>query len=428
LKEVVIKLSDRSIKIDEDYLVLFFVKPLFLLFIYFGMYSRFEGFPGLTGGQTTVLLTFGIFCFTLFHKFIIRGDFKLTVLTVFIALYFVLSGVLPLLSWLVFQTDPVRILRYSIEIGVTFAMFFSVYYLIKERIISLRFFIYSFAILGAIASFQLLVSLFQEIRVMRLSGLAGLNYLGNSFAMAAFTWMMVMYGMEKDKTMWMKRYAVYFGFFVVMLALLLTGTRAALISLAVGLFLYQYMGMKSKNFKKYVFYTSIVFALIIGIIAMNVDLSLLWRRFTWEQLVRMANIRFGIYANSIIDLTIMDFLFGRPEMYLFSDEDPFINPHNHFLAIIRYNGIFLFIMSVFVFVALLYKYLALYSLHKNNDRCRTFESSILILFVMVLIYTLFSGGRITRSFSFYIALGYAAGYLALFRNLNSYKEYKEMIF
>ena len=231
MKEIVIKLSDRSLKIDEDYFILFFVKPLFLLFIYYGMYSRFEGFPGLTGGQTTVLLTFGIFCFTLFHKFIIRNDFKLTVLTVFIALYFVLSGVLPLLSWLVFQTDPLRILRYSIEIGVTFAMFFSVYYLIRERIISLKFFIYSFAILGAIASFQLLVSLFQEIRVQRLSGLAGLNYLGNSFAMAAFAWMMIIYGMVKEETVWIKRYAVYFSFFVVMLALLLTGTRAALISL-----------------------------------------------------------------------------------------------------------------------------------------------------------------------------------------------------
>lgn len=428
MKEIVIKLSDRSLKIDEDYFILFFIKPLFLFFIYYGMYSRFEGFPGLTGGQTTVLLTFGIFCFTLFHKFVIRNDFKLTVLTVFIALYFVLSGVLPFLSWLVFQTDPLRILRYSIEIGVTFAMFFSVYYLIRERIISLKFFIYSFAILGAIASFQLLVSLFQEIRVQRLSGLAGLNYLGNSFAMAAFTWMMIIYGMVKEETVWIKRYAVYFSFFVVMLALLLTGTRAALISLVVGLFLYQYLGMKSKNFKKYVLYASIGFAIIIAVIAMNVDLSLLWRRFTWAELLRMANIRFGIYASSITDLTMMDFLFGRPEMYLFSDEDTFINPHNHFLAIIRYNGIFLFIMSIFVFVALLYKYLALYAIHRKEERYRVFESSILILFVMVLIYTLFSGGRITRSFSFYIALGYAVGYLGLFRNLKSYREYKEMIF
>ncbi len=428
MKEVVLNFKKFDLKIDESFFIFFLMKPLFLLFLYYSMYSRQEGLFGFSGGQTSVLISFGLFSLVLIHIFFVKGDLSLSNFTLFICLFFVFSGVLPLLSTFVFQTPPSRILRFSMEIGITFFMFFAVYYLIREKIITPKFFIYSFAILGFLASFQLVVTIFNQIRIMRLGGLSGLNYMGNSLAMAVFTWILIINQKGGEDYSKVKRFAFYFCMFITLLALLFTGTRAGYISLFVGLFLFQIFGMKSKNFYKYVFGALTVLTIIVVIIALNIDVSLLLRRFSMEEIYRMALIRFNIFARSVTDLTYLDFFFGRPDLYIFSGADDQHNTHNMFLSIIRYNGIFLFIMSIFLFVAIFYKYLAVYALHKDQEKYRIIESSTIVLLVMVMIYAMLSGGRITRSFSLFIAMGFAVGYFDLFRNLKSYEEYKELLF
>lgn len=428
MKEIALKLEKTYLRFDDNRFNLFFVKPLFLLFIYFGVYSRFSGFPGLTGGQTTVAISFGLFSLAVVHILFINQSIKLSNFSSLIVVFFVLSGVGPFLSIFIFESEPIRILRYSIEVASNFFMFFSTYYFVREKVITPKFFIYSFAILAFIASLTYLKVMFQSATIYRLSGLGGLNTIGNSFALGIFAWILIIYINSYRKLSTIKKYGSYVCVLILFLSMLFTGTRSAIIALLVGLGIFQLLGMKSKNFKKYFIISIVGIVCALIIVALNFDLTHLWGRFTTDSILTMARIRFTIYFNSIADLTLADFFFGRPDFYIFSnDADDFINPHNLFLATIRYNGILLFILLVFIFITLFYKYYLIYQKHKGQKHYRVVETSIIIFFVMVVIYTMFSGGRITRSFNFFITLGYAVGYFEMFKNLHSRQEYEEII-
>lgn len=428
MKEIVLSFKKLNLKIDESFFILFLVKPLFLLFLYYGMYSRQEGLFGLSGGKTSVLIVFGLFSLVAIHLFLIKQDLTLSNFTLFICLFFIFSGVFPLLSTFVFNTTPSRILRFSMEIAITFSIFFSLYYLIREKIITPKFFIYSLAILGFLAAIQLIGTIFNSIRIQRVGGLSGLNYMGNSLAMAVFSWILMLNQKSDEGLAGLKKFGLYSCLILTLLALFLTGTRAGYISIIVGIFLFQIFGMKSENFSKYVLAVIVVLAALITIIALNIDVSLLLRRFSIERIWAMLIIRLDIFVRAVTDLTLLDLIFGRPDFYIFSGADDQHNTHNMFLSIIRYNGIFLFVMSVFMFLAIFYKYLAVYLLHKDQKEYRIIESSTVVLLVMVMVYAMLSGGRITRSFSLFIAMGYAVGYFDLFKNLKSYKEYRKLLF
>lgn len=429
MKEVVISLKELSISIDESNFILFFVKPLFILFIYFGIYSRTTGFFGFSGGQLTVLMTFSLFCLAVFHIIFFKREIRVSNFAYFICLFFVISGALPFFAIFLYGAEPRAIVRYSFEIGINLFMFFSIYYFIREKIITPKFFIYSIAFVGLFAALNYLSVLFTQVSIYRIYRLSGLNTMGTAFSIAVFAWMLIVFiHAQRENQSTLKKWIGYGCLVLIFLSMLFTGTRSAIIALAVALFLFQILGMKSKKFTRYVLYGSLGMAAVIFIVALNFDLSNLWGRFSWTSITRMAGMRFTLYAKSITDLTFLDFFFGRPDFYIFSNEaDDFINPHNLFLGTIRYNGILLFIMLIFIFLILFYKYSALYKIHKNQSEYRVIESSILIFFVMIVIYTMFSGGRTTRSFSFFITLGYAVGYLELFKNLRSYEEYKSLI-
>lgn len=382
---------------------------------------------GLSGGQLSVVLSFGLFSLSVFHFVFLKSEKKIPIFTWVIIIFFIISGILPLLTAYIFVAEPSRILRFSIEIGVTFFMFFSVYYFIKEGIISIKFFLFSLAILGFLASFPLFSNLLSSVRIRRVGGLGGSNYLGSSYAIGAISWVFVLYLSSVKDASKKRRSFYYFCFFITLMALLLTGTRAAALAFLIGLMIFQIFGMQSRKFTKYLaLAVTVLFAFIIYL-SFHFDLSLLLDRYSYEQLSYMAVIRFEIYSASVTDLTLLDFLFGRPDFYLFSDSDSGINPHNLFLALIRYNGIIPFIMFVAIFALVLYKYIMLYNLHRNKPMLRASESTIIVLFIMILIYTMFSGGRFTRSFAFYIIMGYSVGYFELLAKLKTYDDYKQLL-
>lgn len=431
MKEIVIHLREKSLKINADFFAAWIAKPLFLLFIYFGLYSRTEGLFGLSGGMVSVLITFALFITCSIHFFFINKENKISNFAGLVSLFFILSALIPLLSYFVFETYPMGILRYSVETAINFTMFFSIYYFIREQLISPKYFIYSIAIMALIASLIYLSNIFGQIKIRRLSGMGGSNYLGSSFAMGAFTWMIIIYFLGKNNPSRLKKTGVYVSFMLVLLSLLLTGTRAASVAFVTSIILFQLVGMQSKKFTKYALYSILVFMAIVFIISLNVDLSLLWGRYSFAQIERMAGIRFEIYYRSVADLTWVEYLFGRPDLYLFGEGvslDRKINPHNIFLGIIRFNGLIPFLLFVIIFVMILYKCAVLYVIHRDKTDYRVFESSIIILFIVVLIYTLLSGGRITRSFAFFIVLGYAIGYFDLFKSIRSYDEYDKLLF
>jgi len=416
--------------LDERFFINVIVKPLFVFLIYFGLYSRTFGFFGYSGGMLSVYISFSLFIFSLLHFFFYNKELVLTQFTWIICLFFFFSGVTPLLSAFIFNAPPTLVLRFSIETAVTFFMFFSVYYFVREGIISPKFFLYSIAILGFLVSVQLLVNIFDMVRVRRVRTLSGLNYMGNSFAMAVFSWIVIMYYANINKERSLIKWINYFCFIFTVLSLLLTGTRGGLVALVFGVILFQAFGIKSKKFNKYVFISLIGIFFSILLIAINVDLSLLFSRYSYADISRMAGIRFEIFYLSLFDYSITELVFGRPDLYLFGDSgvERAINSHNIFLGYIRYNGIFSFILISLILFFIISKYLIIYKLHKNNERFRVIESTILVLISIVMIYALLSGGRITRSFAFYIVLGFAVGYFEIFRNLNSYEDYKKLIF
>lgn len=427
MKDIVITFNKFELKLSEALFTKFLVKPAFILLIFFGFYSRTEGFMGLSGGQLSVLISFGFFLLSVFHFLFISRKHKVSQFTWLISIFFVLSGVIPLLTSFIFGTEPSRILRFSIEIGITFFMFFSVYYFVKEGVITIKFFLFSLAILGFIASFPLLSNLIGSVRVRRVSGLGGSNYLGSSYAIGAISWVFILYLATYREISSNQKYAFYFCFFITLMALILTGTRAAAIAFLIGLGCFQLFGMQSKRFMKYFFLSVGVLVGLMVYISFHFDLSLLLDRYSYDQLERMALIRFDIYARSVTDLTLTDFMFGRPDYYLFASGDGGVNPHNVFLAVIRYNGLIPFILFMIIFGLICYEYLRVYLLHRKKPLFRAAESTIIVLFIMILIYAVFSGGRFTRSFAFYVIMGYAVGYFELLSRMKSYDDYKKLL-
>lgn len=427
MNEIKLTFNRVELKLSEDLFNMVLVKPGFLLLIFFGFYSRTEGFMGLSGGQLSVLVSFGFFTLSVFHFLFLRREYKVSQFTWLISIFFVLSGVIPLLTAFIFGSEPTRVLRFSIEIGITFFMFFSIYYFVKERVISIKFFLFTLAFLGFLASFPLFSNLIGTVNIRRIQGLGGSNYLGSSYAIGAISWVFILYMTAYREISMAKKYAFYFCFFITLMALVLTGTRAAAIAFLIGLACFQLFGMQSKRFMKFFFICVGVLAAIMVYLSFHFNLSLLLERYSYDQLESMALIRFDIYARSVTDLTLVDFLFGRPDFYLFSTGDDGVNPHNIFLGIIRYNGLIPFILFLIIFGLLCYEYLRIHLYHRKMPLFRAAESTIIILFMMIMIYAVFSGGRITRSFAFYIILGYAVGYFELLSKLKSYDEYKKLL-
>src|SRR5690625_7379096 len=97
------------------------------------------------------------------------------------------------------------------------------------------------------------------------------------------------------------------------------------------------------------------------------------------------------------------------EVSRFSSRVPRVTPHYVFLAVIRYNPLLPFILFMIIFVLICFEYLRVYLLHRKEPLYRAAASTIIVLFVMITIYAVFSGGRFTRSFAFYVVMGYAVG-------------------
>lgn len=431
MRKIILTYGLHSIGSLEDRFVSLLIKPLFVVFIYFGLFSRTFGIFGITGGLVSVMVSVVLFGTAVLHLFLFRKNYHVSQFTWLLIIFFGLLGVGPLLASFFFAASPSLVLRYSIEIGISLFMFLSVYYFVKEKVITPRFFLYTLAVLGLLVSIQLIVNVLTMVALRRADTLSGLNYMGNSFAMSTFAWIVILYKSQKLGYSLLKRGFIYTALFISILALFMTGTRASMLALLIGLLLYQYFGLKSRRFNRYLLISAGAMVAALVIVALNVDLTMLLNRFTWAELNRMAGIRMEIYILSIADLTAAEFTFGRPDLYLFSDDDSgerFVNPHNIYLALIRFNGVYSFVVFTIITLILFDKLMRLYVMNKEKEPFRTMEATLLVFFVIVLIYTLFSGGRITRIFAFFITLGYITGYLEMMKSVAGSWEYEKLLY
>ncbi|MEX2601289.1 MAG: hypothetical protein WD355_06550 [Balneolaceae bacterium] len=431
LPDIKLSIGSFDLNVKENF-ALFVVKPLFLLFLYYSMFSRYSGFFGLTGGMTAALISGVLFVLAAGHLLFLSDRIEISRLALFITVFFILVALTPLASSYVFDGRPAVALRYSIEVAIAFFIFFSFYYFLKSGIITPKFLIYAFAYLGLLSALQLITTIIGEVRIGRLRGLGALNYIANSFAVSGMAWIIIIYKDYVYETVNRWRVAGKFiCFTLIFIVMLFTGTRGATVAFLVGIFFLQVLGMQSKRFTKYSLMGTLGLALALLIIALNIDISIIWNRYSYEDLSYMVDKRLGIYLDSVIDLSFVEFLFGRPDLYTFEDgllsDTRYINTHNVFLSLVRYNGLIPFFLFSLLLLIILLKYGALYFAHRNDDYFRLTESTIIVFFVVVMILALISGGRSTRLFSMYIMIAYAVGYLELVGRVGSMKEYKKMI-
>lgn len=430
-----IKFTYKDRIIDLEQILVFLIKPLFLLFIYFSVFGRNVLVGGLSGGLAGVLFGFAIFVLTAFHFLFFKTEKKVSPLFYLLILFFLLISIQPFMAYFVFDERSTHILRYSVEVGINFGLVFATYYLIRNRLITPKFFLYAFGLLGLIITTQIAINLADMTVVRRVTGLRGaINYTANSLAICAAVWCMIIYSsytIQKESKFRLNRLFSVFCFIFVMFGILLTGSRSAMLAFLVGIVLLQLFGMKSKKFRRYSIVIMVLFGGLLGYIAINIDISLLLNRFTYEELSRMAWIRFDQYARSVNDMTFPEFLFGRPDLYTFDDSTieagRTVNTHNVILSLIRYNGIFAAITFLLILYVIYKNYFSLYKKNKTKPRLRITESSILVLLTMTIIYSMFSGGRSTRIFFLYIMIGYAVGYFEMVRTIKSEKEYEKLV-
>jgi len=428
LKKIIIKLKDRQFSIDDA--LLFFVKPLFVIFIYYGMFSRFSGFLGLSGGITAALASVCLFGIAAIHFLVFKERPLLSPLASIIMAFFIIVALFPLMSSFIYNMGISHIFRFTSEIVITFLIFISIYYFIREGILTPKFFLYSIAILGTIASYELIINVLNTDNLRRVRGLGGLNYIGNTFAVSSVSYIVILYA--TDHKSW-KKIGLYFGLIVVFMTMIFTGTRAAVISFVAGVMLFQIFGMKSRKFKLYVFLFGLMLMIPIFILASNIDMSLLLGRYSYEELESMAFIRFNIYYSAVADMSFIEFIFGRADLSAIDDSlsselsNRYLNPHNVFLSLIRFNGILSFILFFGIWIILYSIYFKIYFARKDKPQIRVMEATIIIFLTMSFINVMFSGGKFTRNFYMYIAIGYAVGYYDLIKFIKSPKEYLKLI-
>lgn len=425
MKSLVVKINNKSIDV-EDFIVTFFIKPLFVVFIYFGMFSRSVGVGGLTGGMTAVLLSAALFGIAVIHMLFFSKEKGFSALAYLMVVFFFVAAITPFISALIYNVRIVHIFRFVIELGISFAIFYFVYYFVREGIITPKFIIYCFVILGGIAALQLLATVGSMENWRRLSDLGGTNYLGNTFAVSAFTYVMVLYATDFKAS---KKALTVVFFVIVFITLLLTGTRAGLLVFLIAIFLYQILGIKSKKFNRYIFVFGFLILIALVILSFQVNISRLFDRYSYENLQRMVSIRYSLYYGSVADLTFLEFLIGRADLSVLEslEVERFINPHNVFLSLIRFNGILPFLILFTVFVILPINYFKIYKLHYKKDRFRIMETTMIIFLAMSFVNVMASGGRFTRNFFLFFTIAYFIGYIDLLRSNPKVEKYKKMI-
>ena len=423
-----ISISGKTFSLEEI-LAPFIIKPLFLLFIYYGMFSRISGLLGLTGGMTAVLITFALFSLACIHMFLLTDNNRISVLAFLVVIFFLSAIFTPLVSGFIYNERMSHILRYVIELGVSFGIFYFTYYCVRERLISPKFIIYSFVGIGIFTSLQIFATIFGMSNIYRIGGdLGGLNYIGNTLAVSTILYIYVLNAKQFEK---FKKFVAVFFFMIVFLSLFFTGTRAGFIAFVAALMLYQIFGIQSRKFTKYAVIFTLLIVSVLIIIWTQIDLKFLFQRYTYDSLKGMALIRFNIYYNSVADLTFAEFMFGRADLASMHDSlrgtERYINPHNVFLSLIRFNGIFPFLIFFSLFVILSANYLKIYFRHRHKPRYRIFETTIIVFLSISFINVMLSGGKFTRNFFLFFALGYAVGYIDMLRRVKSEEEYSELI-
>ena len=128
MKSLVVKINNKSFALN-DFIEPYIIKPLFVAFLYFSMFSRFEGVGGLTGGMTAVLLSAALFGIAVVHMLLFSKKKGFSALAYLMVVFFFVAAITPLISALIYGVRVNYLFRFVIELGVNFAMFYLPYHL-----------------------------------------------------------------------------------------------------------------------------------------------------------------------------------------------------------------------------------------------------------------------------------------------------------
>lgn len=275
------------------------------------------------------------------------------------------------------------------------------------------------------ASFLMLEHFAFSHAIRRVDVLASVNYVSSSLSFISISSVLTLNYLFRLKP---KYYLIYlllatFVGLISILSLFLTGSRSAFLSILLFYFIVIFYNFKNlifnfkislRSFRTFIF-TLLFLIILIGIgyfIFSNTksDLSLLISRFNIDFISDSTEGRLSIWLSSI-PTSIIHFLLGDASLYfLYSNSPDAIHPHNHFLSIIRFTGVFTFL----IFLMLSYQLLKDILTMSNSNINIMVQYQALLIFSGLIVFGLYSlvSGHFTRSWHLYFIIGLAIGYIS----------------
>jgi len=201
---------------------------------------------------------------------------------------------------------------------------------------------------------------------------------------------------------------------ILLVATVLTGSKAAVLSMLIYLFLCFSVG--NRFYVRTTFFYVVIFFLSAMVPDSEIGkYSSLKQRFELERFAIGAEQRKVTYMNALESVSDESIILGESWRYEpINTKEPIPYPHNFFLSILLHTGILPFIFfTLFIGSRLIFYF---YKMYKSKEK----ETWILFnsMMYLMLIYVLTSG-RITRVMTIFVVLGIIEGYLRRNRSLKS---------
>ena len=299
-------------------------------------------------------------------------------------------------------------MRFLLEISLNFLIFY-LFYLILTRVLDLRrLYLY-------IAATSLLMIIPVSVIAYNLSSVRrigahdtgatlpiAVNHLGHSFAISCIISGYAVL-VNKDRRNHRKVALWSIMFLVALVSTVLTGSKAAVLSVGAFFFLEALVRFRRHAAMIFVGTGSALIVALLTVI-MSVDepgkYTNLIDRFTWEAMLRGVSQRMDSFALALEGVRAKDLLLGVPWRYEpINDVQPVSYPHNIVLSFLIHTGLVPALLFLYLICARVYLlFVAIFT-----STLSRFGTTTLSIFVAALTYS-FTSGRLTRIMTIFVIL------------------------
>jgi len=282
-----------------------------------------------------------------------------------------------------------------LEITMNILLMYIFYYAVKKGMIETKkiFAFYVFA--AAIISIMMIIRYFQMPTFRRFKEFGtSVNFLSNSLSIAM---VMVVYNLIVQRLVKGSIIRDIALLSIISMGLFLTGSRSGVLSFAIGLIVILFDKNKFSMKKMVILVISIaVIILAINYFLIDEKMKMLLERYTLT-FIRESG-RLELWVESFNGITASSLFLGRPWLYEVYGIGS-VHPHNYFISLIRYTGVFPCIIFIYEIMKLYFGKKAMVIENK-----RLYVSLLLV----ILVYASVSG-NFTRIMTMFIIIGMIKG-------------------